>query len=381
MRRLANLGILLITLVFFPTFAAASDSMPEPTAKAAIVIEATTGKVLYAKNANEKRYPASTTKIMTLITALEYGKLEDIITTSNNAATTEGSSLWLSAGEQLKLQDMLYGIMLVSGNDATVAVAEHISGSVENFAKLMTEKAHSIGAVNSNFTNSSGLPDERHYTTAYDLAKITAYGYKNPLFAQIVSTQHKVIPWPGKDHDRDLYNENKMLWLYTGANGVKTGYTDAAGRCLVSAANRDGIQLITVVLDSEYMWDDSIKLLDYGFSQLKQVPVITKGDILKTVKVNEGKVGDIKLLAANEIILPMAENERDKFTTVIESPNKVNAPIANGQKLGTVKVLYNNVEVASTDLIADQPVERKSFFGMLWGSVLGFVTFVIRNFA
>ncbi|MEL7632372.1 MULTISPECIES: D-alanyl-D-alanine carboxypeptidase family protein [Sporomusa] len=382
MRRLINFGILsLLCLVFLPTTVFAGTALPELTAKSAIVIEASTGKVLYSKNATEQRYPASTTKIMTLITALEYGKLDDVVTASDQAAGTEGSSLWLTAGERLTLLDMLYGVMLVSGNDATVAVAEHISGSVENFAKQMTAKAHAIGAVNSNFTNSSGLPDEQHYSTAHDLAKITAYGYKNQLFAQIVSTQHKVIPWPGKDHDRDLYNENKMLWLYDGANGVKTGYTDAAGRCLVSAANRNGIQIIAVVLDSEHMWDDSIKLLDYGFSKLTQLPVVRKDDILKTVKITEGKVGKVKLMATDDIILPVADNEFDKFTTVIDAPDKVAAPVAAGQKLGTVTVMYDNVAVASTELVADRTVERKSFFKLIWGSVVGFVTFVIRNFA
>ena len=382
MRRLINFGILsLLCLVFLPTTVFAGAARPELTAKSAIIIEASTGKILYSKNAEEQRYPASTTKIMTLITALEYGKLDDVITASDKAASTEGSSLWLTAGEQLTLLDMLYGVMLISGNDATVAVAEHISGSVENFAKQMTAKAHVIGAVNSNFTNSSGLPDEQHYSTAHDLAKITAYGYKNQLFAQIVSTQHKVIPWPGKDHDRDLYNENKMLWLYDGANGVKTGYTDAAGRCLVSAANRNGIQIIAVVLDSEHMWDDSIKLLDYGFSKLTQLPVVRKDDILKTVKITEGKAGKVKLLAADDIILPVADNEFDKFTTVIDAPDNVVAPVAAGQKLGTVTVMYDNVAVASTELVADRTVERKSFFKLIWGSVVGFVTFVIRNFA
>ncbi|WP_371369372.1 D-alanyl-D-alanine carboxypeptidase DacB [Sporomusa rhizae] len=382
MRRLFKLGILLLTyLTMLPTTVLAQPPLPDITAKSAIVIEAATGKVLYEKNADERRYPASTTKAITLITALEYGKLDDIVTASANSASTEGSSLWLSQGEQLKLLDMLYGIMLISGNDATVAVAEHISGSVDNFAKLMTEKAHSIGAVNSNFTNTSGLPSENHYSTAHDLAKITAYGYKNPIFAQIVSTQHKVIPWPGKDHDRDLYNENKMLWLYDGANGVKTGYTDAAGRCLISGAKRNGIQLIAVVLDSERMWNDSINLLDYGFSQLEQVPLINKNDILKTVKINEGKTDDVKLLAATDIAVAMTENDHSKFTTVICAPNKIDAPVSEGQKLGIVKVMYNNVEIARADLVADKSVERKSFFGLLLGSVRGFVNFVIARLA
>jgi D-alanyl-D-alanine carboxypeptidase (penicillin-binding protein 5/6) len=353
----------------------------ELTAKSAIVMDAQTGKVLYAKDAESQRYPASTTKIMTLIVALEHGNLDDMVTASTNAATTEGSSLWLSPGEQLKLLDMLYGIMLISGNDATVAVAEHISGSVDKFAKLMTEKAHAIGAMNTNFVNSSGLPDPNHVTTAHDLARIAAYGYKNPLFTQIVSTQRKVIPWPGKDHDRELYNENKMLWLFEGGNGVKTGYTDAAGRCLVSAANRNGIQLVAVVLDSDHMWDDSIALLEYGFQQLRPMTMLNQGDILKTVKITEGKKDTVKLVTSNNIVVPVSADDKDQFRTVIEAPNKIEAPITAGQKLGVARVMYKDKEIGTVDLVATDTVERKSFFGMLWGSVWSFFTYVVKNFA
>ncbi|BBB92960.1 MAG TPA: D-alanyl-D-alanine carboxypeptidase family protein [Methylomusa anaerophila] len=383
-RQVAYLGLLILMLVYFTPSAgasAASEKKPDVTAQSAIVIEASTGKVLYAKNADQRRYPASTTKIMTLITALEHSQLDELVTTSENAAATEGSCLWLAPGERLKMLDMLYGIMLISGNDATVAVAEHISGSVDKFAKLMTEKAKAIGASNTHFTNSSGLPDKEHYSTARDLARITAYGYRNPIFTQIVSTRNIVIPWPGKNHDRDLYNENKMLWLYEGANGVKTGYTEAAGRCLVSAAKRDNIQLISVVLDSERMWDDSIALLDYGFTQLKLVTLIQQGDIMKTVKINDGKAESIRLVANADIMIPMAENEQNQFSTVINVPNKINAPINKGQKIGVAKVMYNNAEVSSVDLVADYGVEKRTFFGLLWGSVWNLLTYVIRNLA
>ncbi|HEY3425681.1 MAG TPA: D-alanyl-D-alanine carboxypeptidase family protein [Negativicutes bacterium] len=354
---------------------------PPITAKAAIVMDAATGKILYAKNMDEKRYPASTTKMMTLIVALEHGNLDDIVTASPNAASTEGSSLWLSQGEQLKMKDLLYGIMLISGNDATVAVAEHISGSVEKFAKLMTEKAHAIGAVNTNFVNSSGLPDPNHFTTAHDLARIAAYGYKNPLFTQIVSAKNIVIPWPGKDHDRDLYNENRMLWLYDGANGVKTGYTDAAGRCLVSGAKRNNIQLVAVVLDSEHMWDDSIALLDFAFKQVQPMVVFNEGDILKTIRVSNGKSEIVKLVTPNNLIVPVSEDDKDQFRNVVEAPARVEAPIVAGQKIGVVRTFYKNTEIATLDLIAADNVERKSFFGSLWGSVWSFFTFFIRNFA
>ncbi|MEG6585681.1 D-alanyl-D-alanine carboxypeptidase family protein [Dendrosporobacter sp. 1207_IL3150] len=359
---------------------AVSEAGPiELTAKSAIVMDARTGKVLYAKDAEEKRYPASTTKMMTLIVALEHGNLEDLVTASSNASSTEGSSLWLSPGEQLKMLDMLYGIMLISGNDATVAVAEHISGSLDNFAKLMTQKAHAIGAKNTNFTNSSGLPDPNHITTAHDLAKIAAYGYKNPLFTEIISTEKKIIPWPGKDHDRELYNENKMLWLVEGGNGVKTGYTEAAGRCLVSGAKRNGIQLVAVVLDSDHMWEDSVALLEYGFKNIKPVTVFNKGDILKTVKVLEGKTDTIKLVTNESMVIPISIDGSDQFETVIEAPNKIEAPVKAGQKIGVVHVKYNNTEIAKVDLLAADNVEQRSFFGSVWGSVWNFFAFFIKN--
>ena len=202
--------VCLVILIALPGLGSAAPALPNVSAKSAIVIEAATGKIIYEKKATQAMYPASTTKIMTLIAALEQGNLEDVLTVSANAANTEGSSIYLEPGERLKLLEVLYGVMLHSGNDATVAVAEHISGSVEKFSRLMTDKARAIGAAHTNFTNPNGLPDPNHYTTAHDLAKITAYGYRNPLFRKIVGTRHQTIPWNNKGYDRDLYNENKL---------------------------------------------------------------------------------------------------------------------------------------------------------------------------
>lgn len=378
---IASIVVFMFVSVITTTVGFASTNSPNVTAKAAIVMDAATGKVLYSKNAEERKYPASTTKMMSLIVALEHGNLDDLVTTSANAASTEGSSLWLTQGESLKMIDLLYGIMLISGNDATVAVAEHISGSVENFAKLMTEKAHAIGAKDTHFANSSGLPDPNHYSTAHDLARIAAYGYKNPLFTQIVSTEHKMIPWPGKGFDRDLYNENKMLWFYEGGNGVKTGYTDVAGRCLVSGAKRNNIQLVAVVLDSETMWDDSKALLDFAFAQIKSEKMFEQGDILNTIKVLNGKSEVVRLIADTSISVPVSESDKDEFHTIVDAPSKMEAPIVKGQKLGTARVLYNNTEIAAIDLVAEESVERKSFFGTLFTSAWSIFTFFIKNFA
>lgn len=370
-------------VLFIVTPAAMGATAPlDVTAKSAIVIEAATGKVLYEKNANDRRYPASTTKIMTLITALETGNTDDIVTTSKDASMVEGSSLGLTEGESLSMLDMLYGMMLVSGNDATVAVAEHIAGSVPAFAQLMTDKAQAIGAIHTHFTNSSGLPDVNHYTTAADMAKMTAYGYHLPLFATIVSTKEKIMPWQGQQHPRDLFNENRMLWLYDGANGAKTGYTEDAGRCLVSAAKRDGVQLIAVVFDSERMWDDSIAMLNYSFKQIHSQPIIQQGDILKTVKVVAGKdKAVLPLYAQDGIVIPVSGDDEGDFTTVMDVPDKVNAPIEEGQTVGKVKVLYQNKEVGSTNLVAHDFVEKKSLFKSLWSSVQSLVSYMLRNFA
>lgn len=357
--------VLLFVMLVITNIAVAAPLSPPIKAKSAIVMDATTGKVLYSKNAEEQRYPASTTKMMSLIVALEHGKLDELVTASKNAASTEGSSLELTQGETLKMIDLLYGIMLISGNDATVAVAEHISGTVEKFAALMTEKAHAIGANNTQFANSSGLPNPNHFTTAHDLARIAAYGYKNPLFTEIVSTKHRIIPLAGKEYGRDLYNENRMLWLSEGGNGVKTGYTDAAGRCLVSGAKRNGLQLITVVLDSDAMWDDSIALLNFGFSQVTPVTICTQNDILKTVRVKNGKTEVVKVVASTTLVMPVTEDDKEAFTTVIDAPNKVEAPVAKGQKIGVIRVFQQNQEVASVDLVADENSDRKSFFGVI----------------
>lgn len=376
------ISLLSLTAAVLTHSVSAAPAIPDVTAKSAILIEAATGKVLYNKDAETRRPPASTTKMMTLIVALEHGNLDDMVTASEKAAYTEGSTLWLREGEQLKMLDMLYGIMLVSGNDATVAVAEHIAGSVEKFSRLMTEKAHLIGANDTNFSNSSGLPDPNHYSTAHDLAKIAAYGYKNPLFSKIVSTSQVNIPWPEREQDRELYNENKLVWLYEGGNGVKTGYTDAAGRCLVSGAKRNGVQLIAVVLDSERMWDDSIALLDYGFEQVKSQFFWHEGDILKNLRVSNGKQDYVSVAVKTDVIAPVImKDSQAEYKTVVDIPMHIAAPVAAGQKVGTVKVMYRDKEIAAADLVSAENVEKKSLFATLWSSIRQLFALLLRSIA
>ena len=301
---------------------------------------------------------------MTLIVALEHGKLDDIVTVSKNAEGVEGSTLWLVQGDKIPLGELLTGMMMHSGNDATVAVAEHIAGSVPAFVRMMNDKAEELGANSTHFMNPNGLPDEKHYTTAYDLAKIAAYGYSLPHFEEIVGKQEALYDWV-KDPAKKLRNENQMLWLYRGANGVKTGYTDAAGRCLVSAARRDGMQLVAVVLDSYYMWNDSIALLDYGFQNAHPKTLVKKGEVVAKVDVADGSHDELELVAAESLVAVEKTGETAKVERKVEVPREVAAPIKKGDVIGKVVCYYDGKAQGSIYLLAAQDVEYYSFWDNL----------------
>ena len=342
------------------------DKLQNLTARSAVVLDAATGLVIYQRDMDARRYPASTTKIMTLIVALEKGNLEDTVTVSKNAAGMEGSTLWLEPGDEVPLRELLYGIMMASGNDATIAVAEHIAGSVPAFAQLMNDKAREIGAKDTHFVNPNGLPDENHYTTAHDMALIAAYGYRLPEFEEIVSTKEITFPWV-KDDTRRLRNENQMLWLYEGGNGVKTGYTDAAGRCLVSGAKEDGLQLVAVVLDSVYMWNDSIALLDYGFEQVEPERLFRKGQVVGSVSVGLFE-GELEVKAARDLsVARLKHGAKVKYDQKLEVTEALTAPIKEGEKVGRLVLLQDGKEMGAVDVLAARGVkpEEQGFFAKL----------------
>jgi len=248
---------------------AASAVLPNIGAEAGCVLDVQNQQFVFEKNFDSIMYPASTTKIITLLVALEKGDLDSIVSVSPSAAECEGSSLDLVAGDRITLRNLLYGMMLVSGNDAAVAVAEHISGSTDEFVELMNGEARRIGAERTHFSNPHGLPDpSNHYTTARDLALITAYAYSIPEFREVVSHVRKQIYF-ADGHSREVLNTNRLLKYYDGANGVKTGFTNDAGYCLVAAAKRNGVQLIGVILNSDSRWEDAASMLDYGFQVTK----------------------------------------------------------------------------------------------------------------
>jgi D-alanyl-D-alanine carboxypeptidase (penicillin-binding protein 5/6) len=274
--RIFSMAILIVIFGIIGTFESSAAVTPGIDVKAdsAVLMDFTTGQVLYQKNAHTRRAPASTTKILTSIIAIEKGNLGRKIKASHKAARADGSSIYLRAGDILRLKELLYGILLNSGNDAAIAVAENLAGSETEFARWMTVKAKQIGAVDSQFTNCNGLPSREHYSTAYDLAAIARYALRNPIFADLVKTKRKIIERSGNPGQQILINHNKLLWRYQFADGVKTGYTIEAGHCLVSSATKDGRRLVVVVLKSKDMYGDSARLLDYGFTNYQLLTTV-----------------------------------------------------------------------------------------------------------
>ncbi|HEX3047134.1 MAG TPA: D-alanyl-D-alanine carboxypeptidase family protein, partial [Bacillota bacterium] len=263
MKRVCLIALLLLFTI--PT-AVFSDDTPDVNSVAAVLMDAANGTILYSKNSQREMAPASTTKIMTAILAIEKSDLNSVVTVSANAAGKPETKMHLHKGEKIVLKDLLYGLLLSSGNDAATAIAEFISGSEDKFARLMTQKAKEIGMKDTQFKNASGLPAVNHYSTAYDLAVLARYALNNSTFAGIVQTKTASIADERSKYN--LTNHNKLLWQYEFATGIKTGYTQKAGNCLVASANREGINLISVVLKSKSTYQDSIKLFENGFSQL-----------------------------------------------------------------------------------------------------------------
>jgi D-alanyl-D-alanine carboxypeptidase (penicillin-binding protein 5/6) len=334
---------------------------PNTMARGAVLMDAATKRVLYEKNPHVRVPMASTTKIMAAIVAMELGNLSDVVTVPRQAVGIEGSSIYLGKGEKLTLEELLYGLMLRSGNDAAVAIAQHIGGTVENFVELMNRKAFQIGARNTHFVNPHGLHDDMHYTTAYDLALISAYGMNNPVFRTIVSTKVRKIPWEGREYDRILTNKNAMLWEYEGANGIKTGYTKISRRCLASAALRGNMQLVCIVLDCQPWFEDSAALLNYGFEHFNPYTVLNKGQILDEVPVKDGFEKKVDVVIQNQIIIPVQEGEEKDIKIKVHAPPVIKAPIKAGAKVGYVEVSLKQDICIREDLYTATDIKENTF--------------------
>ncbi|MCZ8520584.1 MULTISPECIES: D-alanyl-D-alanine carboxypeptidase family protein [Paenibacillus] len=347
MRR-GSLLLLALLLVFTGTllpYTASAAPGISTSAEAAALIDVTSGRILHSSQGDKKMRIASLTKIMTAIVAIEHGTLSDKAKVGKNAYGKEGSSIYLKLGEEMVLKDLLYGMMLRSGNDAATTIAEHVGGSVEGFAYLMNEKARMIGMKNSSFKNPSGLDEEEHYSTANDMAKLAAYALNNPVFREIVKTKVKKVPNPNESWDYTWLNKNKMLNFYEGADGVKTGYTKLAKRCLVSSATRGGQQLAVVTLNDPNDWIDHGRLLDYGFRHYPLFGLIGKGE----------PVEGTDLVAGAGLRYAAEEKERGQFS---RQP-VLNDPLSTSYRLGEagrLDFLLNGKVIGAVPLVAkDSP--------------------------
>lgn len=335
------------------------NKIPRISAGAAIVLDTVSGRVLYEKNAYSRSSIASTTKIMTAIVAIENGNDDEDVIVSKRAAAISGSQVNIKEGKTYKLGDLINAMMIRSGNDAAIAVAEHVGGSVEAFAEMMNRKAAEIGATNTNFVTPHGLDDPQHYSTPYDLALITQYALKNEKFCKIVGT--KTSTFEGSS----INNTNEMLSLYPGADGVKTGYTGQAGRCLVTSATRNGWRIISVVLNcaSRTVRAQSSKvILDYAFGSYKSYEYLKKGQEVYEVELNKGLENKVSVYSDRDISFPLNQDEVDRVKIIYNIPKVLEAPIENESKVGTIDYMLDGKLLASSNIINYNAVARKDFY-------------------
>ena len=324
------------------------------SARAAVVIDADTGETLFEQNADSRLPMASTTKIMTALVALGEGDLDRVYTVKPEYAAVEGSSMYLQAGERLSLQDTLYGLMLASGNDAAVAIAGECGGMTA-FVGKMNAKAAELGLTDTHFDNPNGLPSDTHYTTAHELAKITAAALKDPVFRQIVSTKSCTVS------GHALSNHNRLLSMYDGAIGVKTGFTRAAGRCLVSAADRNGRTIIAVTLNDPNDWNDHMEMLDAGFAQYSEVTLHKAGDTIANARVFGGDTASVPLAAKNTVTAYLLPGEKEK----LQREKICYAPVVKTAQAGSVEYRLGDCVLGRDTLVYGGesllPAEEKSF--------------------
>ena len=322
------------------------------SAEKAILMDAQTGRVIYQKNSDSKALIASTTKIMTALIICEQCNVLDRVRIPREAVGIEGSSMYLKEGEILTVQELLYGLMLHSGNDAAVALAIYCAGTVEGFAELMNDKAHLLGMDQSHFVNPNGLDSPDHYSTARDMAVLACYAMENPIFRKTVSTKQITIG------ERILRNHNKLLWQVEGADGVKTGYTKAAGRILVSSAERHGRRLVAVTINDPADWRDHAELMELGFKRYQITRIIESGSLVASIEIIGGKDSSVDLIAASDFYYPLAEEEIPNF--VVSAPQFVYAPVSGNQEACYGYVCLSGNVIGKVQLVYAEDIPAQS---------------------
>ena len=349
------------------------DTKPNLSSRIAVAYDRTSGNVIYGKDENKRTAMASTTKIMTAIILIENADLNQTVTVSEKAAGTGGSRLGLKNNDRITMKDLLYGLMLKSGNDAAVAIAENVGGSIEGFANLMNAKAVDIGLENTHYVTPHGLDNPEHYTTAYELAKLADYALNNETFAKVVNTKNYTVTING--YPKSITNTNELLGYLDGVNGVKTGFTNNAGRCLVTSVNRNGFEIITVVLQADtkkIRTTDSINLIEYVYKnyELLNVKEIVDKQFQEWCMINKGRIFINKCKSYNlelyktqlsNDIIPVKKTDKDNINIEIKNLYYLEAPVAKDTIIGTLKVILNNevidvVEIKNKDLVEKKDI-------------------------
>lgn len=339
-----------------------AEKKPDVNAISAVLIDADTGRVLWGKNENNPMAMASTTKIMTAIITLENANIQDKVIVSKNATLAPPVKMHLQQGEELTLEQLLYALLMQSSNDAAVAIAEKVGGSVDNFCEMMNKKARELGCTDTEFVTPNGLDKGNHHSTARDMALIGAYAIKNDEFLRISNTQN--VSFTSNKKSYSIVNKNQLLNSYEGAIGIKTGFTGKAGHCFVGAAKREDITLVSVVLASGWgtagkakKWTDTREILNYGFDNYKKYSIIGK-DI--DICVDKAKVSKTSLKYKNSVELLLNEDEKNNISFKNNVPNLIEAPVNAGDKIGTGEVYVGSEKVAEIDIIAAENVEKHS---------------------
>ena len=313
------------------------------SASSAVLMDADSGRILYQQNASERMRIASTTKIMTALVAIENGDLSKVVTVRRAETLVEGSSMYLKEGEQLTLETLLYGLLLCSGNDAALVIARAVGGSEERFVDMMNRKAAALDMEDTSFANPNGLDEEGHYSTALDMAKLSCAAVKNETLLRVASTKSVTIG------GRTMYNHNKLLSYMEGCMGLKTGYTRAAGRTLLSCAQRNGQRLVAVTLQDGNDWVDHQQLYDYGFSAYPAKRAVTRGETVARLPLRNDGNREVPVIAAGSFSYPVGEGEQ--LTVKLELPEMMYAPVRVGTPAGWAVVLLNGTEVGRVKLV------------------------------
>lgn len=369
--------VYLVILIFLISSFLIGALMPRPvqvsaeslqgytTAKGMAVLEMESGRVLFSKNMDTKLKMASTTKIVTALTVINNCEnLDEPVKINNKAVGIEGTSIYLKYNEVLTARELLYGLMLRSGNDASVALALHCADSIEEFADMMNETAKQCGALNSHFVNPHGLDADEHYTTAYDLALITTKALQNPTFKEIVSTKNIKIGG-GEQGTRYLVNKNRLLNSLDGCIGVKTGFTSGAGRCLVSAVERDGMTVVAVVLNCGPMFEESTDLLNLAFEKYKNVELLKSYNYICNIPVIDGEKNKVRVYNPKGFSYPLTMEEQSKVSIDYDLPNQLKAPIKAESKVGTAKVYFDDKLLFETDILAMENIESDAIINKI----------------